>query len=92
MAKVKVKGGKSSKKSINISKGIVYIFFTVYLVIYGIVLQSFIASYQKSHPGELAVYVSLLTRRIGRLCKLWFNNKYNQNKFKVSFKNNWINN
>ncbi len=58
MTKVKVKGGKSSKKSINISKGIVYIFFTVYLVIYGIVVQFFINSYQKSHPGELAVYVN----------------------------------
>ncbi len=57
---VKVKGGKSSKKSINISKGIVYIFFIFYLVVYGIVVQFFIASYQKSHPGELPVYISYL--------------------------------
>jgi hypothetical protein len=55
---VKVKGGKTSEKSVNISKGIIYGFFTIYLIIFGIVVTVFISSYQESHPGELRTFIS----------------------------------
>jgi hypothetical protein len=54
----KVKGGKTSEKSVNISKGIIYGFFTIYLIIFGIVITIFISSYQGSHPGELRTFIS----------------------------------
>ena len=54
---VKVKGGKSSEKSVNISKGIIYGFFTIYLIIFGIVISVFISSYNESHPGELRTFI-----------------------------------
>ena len=57
---VKVKGGKTSEKSVNISKGIIYGFFTIYLIIFGIVITVFISSYQESHPGELRTFISYL--------------------------------
>ncbi|MFX0069882.1 MAG: DUF4350 domain-containing protein [Candidatus Hermodarchaeota archaeon] len=57
---IKVKGGKSSQRSINISKGIVLGFFTIYLIVIGIVISVFIDYYQESHPGELKSYVSYL--------------------------------
>ena len=53
---VKVKGGKSSEKSINISKGIIYAFFTVYLIIYGIGISIFITNYNEPIP----IYVTYL--------------------------------
>ncbi len=56
---VKVKGGKSSEKSINISKGIIYTFFTIYLIIYGIGISIFIENYNKPIPIFLT-YLPLL--------------------------------
>ena len=56
---VKVKGGKSSEKSINIAKGIIYTFFTVYLIIYGIGITIFIENYNKPIPIFLS-YLPLL--------------------------------
>ena len=57
---VKVKGGKTSEKSVNISKGIIFGFFTIYLIIFGIVIIFFISSYQESRPGELRTFVGYL--------------------------------
>jgi hypothetical protein len=47
---VKVKGGKSSEKSINISKGILFAFITIYLIIYGIGISIFITNYDRGIP------------------------------------------
>jgi hypothetical protein len=47
---VKIKGGKSSEKSIHISKGIIYTFFTVYLIVYGIGISIFIENYEEPLP------------------------------------------
>ena len=57
---VKVKGGKSSERSINVSKGIILGFFTVYLIIFGIVISFFVSSYNQSRPGELRTYMNYL--------------------------------
>ena len=53
---VKVKGGKSSEKSINISKGIIFTFITVYLIIYGFGISIFINSY----GDPLPIYITYL--------------------------------
>ena len=57
---VKVKGGKSSEKSINISKVIIFTFFTVYLILYGIGITIFFNEFQESNPGELPTYVNYI--------------------------------
>jgi len=57
---VKVKGGKSSERSVNVSKGIILGFFTIYLIIFGIVISVFISSYHESHPGELRTFMPYL--------------------------------
>ncbi|MFX1394957.1 MAG: DUF4350 domain-containing protein [Promethearchaeota archaeon] len=56
---VKIKGGKSSERSINISKGIIYSFFTIYLIIYGIGITIFIENYDAPLPAYLS-YLPLL--------------------------------
>lgn len=48
----------STRKSVKISKGILYIFFTVYLVVIGVYLTGFIESYQSTNPGELPVFTN----------------------------------
>jgi hypothetical protein len=47
---VKVKGGKSSEKSTNVSKGIILVFITIYLIIYGIGISLFITNYDEGIP------------------------------------------
>ncbi|MBD3196786.1 MAG: hypothetical protein GF317_17145 [Candidatus Lokiarchaeota archaeon] len=48
---------KTSKKSVNISKGIIYIFVVIYLIIIGIYFTGFIDTYQAQNPGDLPVFV-----------------------------------
>jgi len=55
---VKVKSSKSSEKSINISKGIILTFFTIYLIIYGFGISIFFTEFQENNPGLLPLYVS----------------------------------
>lgn len=57
---VKIKGGRSSERSINISKGIIFAFFAIYLIVYGIGLESFIDGFNESNPGVIPVYVNYL--------------------------------
>ena len=57
---VKVKSGKSSEKSINISKGIIFTFITIYLIIYGIGISIFFSEYQQDNPGKLPTYVNYI--------------------------------
>ncbi|MFX1374978.1 MAG: hypothetical protein ACFFA0_04130 [Promethearchaeota archaeon] len=58
-----VKPGKASKKSINISKTIIFTFFTIYFIVFGIIISEFSINLQKINPEEFPVvltYVPLL--------------------------------
>ncbi|MFX0141202.1 MAG: hypothetical protein ACFFDN_46615, partial [Candidatus Hodarchaeota archaeon] len=55
-----VKAGKATKKSINISKGIVFTFFTIYLVVIGIIISEFIVFYKQEKPDQLPVFVTYI--------------------------------
>ncbi|MFX1237086.1 MAG: hypothetical protein ACFFAS_14410 [Promethearchaeota archaeon] len=55
---VSVGKGTSSLKSVQISKGLLYAFFCVYLIIFGILLTDFIDAYQIQKPGELPSFLS----------------------------------
>lgn len=55
-----VKAGKASQKSTNISKGIVFTFFTIYLIIFGIIIGEFTFSFQETNPENLPVFMSYL--------------------------------
>ncbi|MFX1315082.1 MAG: DUF4350 domain-containing protein [Promethearchaeota archaeon] len=55
-----VKAGKVSEKSLNISKGIIFVFFTIYLIVFGIIISEFIVSFQEHNPGDLALIASYI--------------------------------
>ncbi|MFX0029798.1 MAG: hypothetical protein ACFE8B_11350 [Candidatus Hermodarchaeota archaeon] len=55
-----VKPGKATKKSINISKGIIFTFFTVYFIIFGIVISEFSISYQSIDPESFPVFLTYI--------------------------------
>lgn len=55
-----VKPGKATTKSINISKGIIFSFFTIFLIIFGIVLSEFSVSYQIFDPEGFPVFLTYL--------------------------------
>ena len=48
--------GKSSGSNVSLSKGIVIVFFTIFLVIYGVFITSFLEIYGEDFP----VYLSYL--------------------------------
>ncbi|MFX0023080.1 MAG: hypothetical protein ACFE9S_12205 [Candidatus Hermodarchaeota archaeon] len=56
-----VKQRKASQKSINISKGIVFVFLIVYLIIFGIIITDFIIHIQEAYPSELPVWWGILS-------------------------------
>ncbi|MBY9005409.1 MAG: hypothetical protein KGD63_01490 [Candidatus Lokiarchaeota archaeon] len=51
---------KPVKRSVKISKGIIYTFFIIYLIIIGISLEGFINFYTNQHPGELPVFINYI--------------------------------
>ena len=55
-----VKPGKATQKSINISKGIILTFLTIYLIIFGIIITNFIELFQEDHPEYLPLFVSYI--------------------------------
>ena len=55
-----VKAGKATQKSINISKGIVFTFLTVYLIVFGIIISEFIVFYKQENPEQLPVFVTYI--------------------------------
>lgn len=55
-----VKKGKASKKSINISKGIIFTFFTIYFIIFGIIISEFSVSFQKINPDDFPVFITYI--------------------------------
>ena len=52
------KSKKSAQRSINISKGIIFAFFTIYLLFYGFGLNYFIEDFQQNNPGTVPYYVN----------------------------------
>ncbi len=56
-----VKQRKASQKSINISKVIVFIFLTIYLFIFGIIISDFIVHIQQENPGNLPAWWGFIT-------------------------------
>ncbi|MHA1883760.1 MAG: thrombospondin type 3 repeat-containing protein, partial [Promethearchaeota archaeon] len=54
-----VKPGKATRKSINISTGIIFGFFVIFLVVFGIILSEFSISYQQSDPEAFPVFIML---------------------------------
>lgn len=57
---VKIGAGKSSQKSVNISMGILYIFFSVYVFIFGFIISDFITIFQQNNPGALPLFMSYI--------------------------------
>ncbi|MFX1390244.1 MAG: hypothetical protein ACFE9Z_09300 [Promethearchaeota archaeon] len=55
-----VKTGKISQKNINISKGIVLTFLTIYLIIFGIFISDFIETFKAEQPDALPVFVNYI--------------------------------
>jgi hypothetical protein len=58
-----VKPGKATQKSINISKGIILTFLTIYLIIFGIIISNFMGFLQEENPEDLPIiltYVPML--------------------------------
>lgn len=64
-----VKKGKASQKSINISKGIVLTFLTIYLIIFGVIISDFIIHIQQENPNDLPLWWGMVSY-IPLLCYL----------------------
>jgi len=56
-----VKTGKTSPKSINISKGIVLTFLTIYLVVFGVIISDFVVHIQQENPNDLPLWWGMVT-------------------------------
>ncbi len=55
-----VKPGKATQKSINISKGIIFTFLTIYLIVFGVIISDFIVYFQQEHPENLPIFVTYI--------------------------------
>lgn len=55
-----VKAGKASQKSINISKGIIFTFFTIYLIIFGLIISEFSISLQNTDPENYLNFLNYI--------------------------------
>ena len=55
-----VKSGKASKKSLNISKGIIFTFFTIYLIIFGIIISEFSVQFQDINPEDFPTFLTYI--------------------------------
>jgi len=55
-----VKPGKTSKKSINISKGIIFTFFTIYFIIFGIIISEFSVNFKEISPEDFPVFITYI--------------------------------
>ena len=57
---VKLFSGEPSEKSINVSKAILYGFFTLFLIYYGVALTIFIQDFGRQYPGVFPYFVNYL--------------------------------
>jgi len=55
-----VSEAKATQKSLNISKGIIFTFFTIYLIIFGIFITQFTVSFKKDHPQNIPIYFNYI--------------------------------
>lgn len=70
-----VKAGKVSQKSINISKGIILTFFTIYLIIFGLIMNEFSINLQNTDPESylnFLNYIPLLCYIAALFCGIGF--------------------
>jgi hypothetical protein len=51
---------KTSKKSINISKAIIFTFFTIYLIIFGIIISEFSIEFQDINPEDFPTFLTYI--------------------------------
>jgi hypothetical protein len=51
---------KTSQKSINVSKGIIFTFLTIYLVVFGIIVTDFTNYFQQIAPDQLPLFVTYI--------------------------------
>jgi hypothetical protein len=54
------KSGKATQKSINISLTIIFTFFTIFLIIFGIILSEFSIKYQEMNPKGFPIFITYL--------------------------------
>ncbi|MFX1498658.1 MAG: hypothetical protein ACFFBH_14130 [Promethearchaeota archaeon] len=53
--------GKSKGKNVNLSKGIIFVFFIIFLIFFGIFMSDFVIIYQENNPGDvLPSYLSYI--------------------------------
>ncbi|MFW9999961.1 MAG: hypothetical protein ACFE9Q_03315 [Candidatus Hodarchaeota archaeon] len=55
-----VKPAKATQKSLNISKGIIFTFLTIYLIVFGFLITNFIVIYQQQNPEVLPIFVTYI--------------------------------
>jgi hypothetical protein len=55
-----VKKGKASQRSINISKGIIFTFFIIYLLVFGVIMSGFSNSLQIAAPESFPIFITYL--------------------------------
>lgn len=54
------KKGKTSKKSTNISKGIIFTFFIIYLLVFGVIISGFSSALQISNPEGFPIFITYI--------------------------------
>ncbi|MHA1913803.1 MAG: DUF4350 domain-containing protein [Promethearchaeota archaeon] len=55
-----VKPGEATRKSINISTGIIFGFFIIFLIVFGLILSEFSIGFQQSNPENFPVFITYL--------------------------------
>ncbi|MFX1455756.1 MAG: hypothetical protein ACFFDB_10320 [Promethearchaeota archaeon] len=54
------KKGKTSQRSINISKGIIFTFFIIYLLVFGIIISGFSSALQIANPESFPIFITYI--------------------------------
>ncbi|MHA1932909.1 MAG: hypothetical protein ACW96X_10235 [Promethearchaeota archaeon] len=54
------KKGKTSKRSVNISKGIIFTFFIVYLLVFGVIISGFSSALQIANPESFPIFITYI--------------------------------
>ena len=54
------KNRKTSQKSINISKGIIFTFFIIYLLVFGVIISGFSSSFQDARPESFPIFINYI--------------------------------
>jgi len=55
-----VKKGKTSKRSANISKGIIFTFFIIYLLVFGVIISEFSSALQDANPESFPIFITYI--------------------------------